>query len=38
MLHGRYGEAPGRGETPDDSGTFIPLTLLISDADRETDR
>jgi metal-sulfur cluster biosynthetic enzyme len=31
MLRGRYGDAPGRGEVPDD-------TLLIADADRETDR
>jgi metal-sulfur cluster biosynthetic enzyme len=38
MLHGRYRDAPGRGETPDDSGTFIPLTLLTADADREIDR
>jgi hypothetical protein len=38
MLRGRYGDAPGRGETPDDSGTFIPLTLLTADADREIDR
>jgi metal-sulfur cluster biosynthetic enzyme len=38
MLHGRYGGAPGRGEKPDDSGTFIPLTLLTADADREIDR
>jgi metal-sulfur cluster biosynthetic enzyme len=38
MLHGRYGDTPGRGETPDDSGTFIPLTLLTADADREIDR
>jgi hypothetical protein len=38
MLHGRYGDTPGRGERPDDSGTFIPLTLLTADADREIDR
>jgi metal-sulfur cluster biosynthetic enzyme len=38
MLHGRYGDTPGQGEVPDDSGTFIPLTLLTGDADRETDR
>ena len=38
MLRGRYGDAPGRGELPDDSGTFIPLTLLTADADREINR
>jgi hypothetical protein len=38
MLHTRYGAALGQGETPDHSGTFIPLTLLTADVDRETDR
>jgi metal-sulfur cluster biosynthetic enzyme len=38
MLHGRYGAVPGRGETPDDAGTLIPLPLLPAEADRETDR
>jgi metal-sulfur cluster biosynthetic enzyme len=42
MLRGRYGDSPGRGEVPDEGGTFIPLALLTADpsvnADRETDR
>ena len=38
MLRGRYGDAPGRGERPDDEGTFVPLALLTVDADRETNR
>jgi metal-sulfur cluster biosynthetic enzyme len=38
MLHGRYGSAPGQGEKPDDSGTFIPLALLTSDAEGENAR
>jgi metal-sulfur cluster biosynthetic enzyme len=38
MLHGRYGDRPGQGEKPDHEGTFVPLTLLTADADRETDR
>ena len=37
MLHGRYGDAPGRGEVPDQGGTVIPLPLL-ADAAEETDR
>jgi metal-sulfur cluster biosynthetic enzyme len=42
MLHGRYGSAagyaPGRGEKPDDEGTFVPLPLPTVDADREPNR
>jgi hypothetical protein len=38
MLHGRYGAAPGQGEIPEDTGAFVPLTLLTDDADRGTDR
>jgi metal-sulfur cluster biosynthetic enzyme len=37
MLHGRYGDAPGRGEIPDQGRTVIPLPLL-ADAAEETDR
>jgi hypothetical protein len=36
MLHGRYGDALGQGEKPDDDGTFVPLPLPTVDADRET--
>jgi metal-sulfur cluster biosynthetic enzyme len=38
MLHGRYGDRPGRGEQPDPEGTFVPLTVRTVDAERETDR
>ncbi len=38
MLHGRYGAAAGQGEVPEDTGAFVPLTVLTDDADRGTDR